>query len=292
MAPSKAPGRISGACGPSPLLLFRTRSGGACAPWWPPSTSDDSTAHGARILAVPGDAVNAARRRMRGNCAPQLLRQLCSAGCARGGRVPKPSAPRRSAERPAGSAEREAGTRKRRCCCFLSSLQLRSRAHGFAGPAAIEPRRSGGPWRRAPGRVPGGVQREGGGGALAAEAPPLPDRLPALPLRSRCAPSPITSRDSSGSGGLGDGSGPVEPASRGRPLQPCRCPPGRRRPTPAAWLPARSCTGGRRAPVAAMAAQAAAGSPGRFRPRGRALAPHSAQGACGLPGLCPPPLMG
>lgn len=189
VAPSKAPGQISGACGPSHLHHFRTGSGGACAPWWPPSTSDYSTAHGARILAVPGDAVNAARRRTRGNCAPQLLRNLCSAGCVWGGRVPKPLAPRRSAERPAGSAEREAGARKRRCCCFLSSLQLRSRAHGFRARLQLKRAAVATPGVERQARVPGGVQREGGGcgggGALAAEAPPLHDRLPALLLRSQ-----------------------------------------------------------------------------------------------------------
>lgn len=223
---------------------------------------------------------------MRRHCAPRLLRALCRAGCVWGGCVPKPVARVRIAERRAGSAERAeraAGTRKRRRCFSLSSLQQRSGTHRFAAPPSriwTAPQ-----WRPLVSSTGPGDPTVSSGNAAGAGPSRLRPRLfpseslPALPLRAQ--PHRV--------GGL---VGRWRP--RGGPRVLWSPPPGACLPSlagalladagllPAAWLFTRSCTGGRRAPVAEVAAQAAAGSPGRFRARDRALAPQSAQGACGL----------
>lgn len=229
-----------------------------------------------------------AGRRLRGRCAPQLPRPLCRAGCVCGGCVPKAVARVRIAERRAGSAERAAGTRKRRCCFSLSSLTQRAGTHRFAAPPGriwtapqwrplVSSTGPGDPKVSSGKAAPSRRRPRGGGPATSRTSP----RAPA----ARTAPSGRRTRWAGG--GRGEARGPVEPASRGPPPRPCRCPPGRRRPPPRRVAPHPELPRWTPRARGQVAAQAAAGSPGRFRSRARAraLAPQSAQGAGGLPGL-------
>ena len=105
-----------------------------------------------------------------------------------------------------------------------------------------------------------------------------PRRFLNVSRRYRCAPRSSSLGDRAGASGFRDrdGRGPLEPVSRVCRHQRFRLDLDRSRLAatsllPAAWLPTRTWKGSRRAPMIGMAAQAAAGSLGRFCPRGWVL---------------------
>lgn len=175
----------------------------------------------------------AGRQIARKLCAPQLLLKLCGVRCVWGGHAPPLWAPSTSARPGRGVA---VGLLPAQPAAAIQNSQV------CAARAQIEPRRGGSRWCSAPGQ---GTRR------CPARRGRLPERLPALPLCAQLHHAMGTRRAPAVRGWRRTCGARLS----GPPPQPCRSPPGRRRP-PAQGLDrcaprARGrdgCTGGGRIP--------------------------------------------
>lgn len=120
------------------------------------------------------------QKQLRGNSAPHPCRRSCAApgGCVRGGSVTMLSAPRRSVKREARTRSVGAAASCTACSCDPELTGVQGPRLKLNGAAVAAPGVARGAW------VLEGVQQERSA-PLAAEAPRLPERLPALPLRAQ-----------------------------------------------------------------------------------------------------------